>query len=91
MSRPDTTYSAAFGTPLAEEIDILREFRDEYLLTNELGQKFVAFYERHSPALAEFISEREAAKEVVRVALWPLVRIAEFIVGEDEKKGRLSL
>ncbi|MCL0030285.1 carboxypeptidase regulatory-like domain-containing protein, partial [Thermodesulfovibrionales bacterium] len=50
--------TAAFGTPLAEEIDILREFRDEYLLTNELGQKFVAFYNRHSPALAEFIAER---------------------------------
>ncbi|MCL0068911.1 S8 family serine peptidase [Thermodesulfovibrionales bacterium] len=73
--------TAALGTPLAEEIDILREFRDEYLLTNELGQKFVAFYERHSPALAEFIAEREWAKEVVRVALWPLVQIAEFIVG----------
>ncbi|MCL0066826.1 hypothetical protein M1N54_02940 [Thermodesulfovibrionales bacterium] len=70
---------------MAEEINILREFRDKYLLTNEVGQKFVAFYNRHSSALAEFIVEREAAKKVVRVALWPLVQIAEFIVGEDEK------
>ncbi|MCL0042706.1 PKD domain-containing protein, partial [Thermodesulfovibrionales bacterium] len=79
--------TAAFGTPLAEEIDILREFRDEYLLTNELGQRFVAFYNRHSPALAEFIAEREAAKKVVRVALWPLVKIVEFIVGEEREVG----
>ncbi|MCL0067112.1 carboxypeptidase-like regulatory domain-containing protein [Thermodesulfovibrionales bacterium] len=79
--------TAAFGTPLAEEIDILREFRDEHLLTNELGQKFVAFYNRHSPALAEFIAEREAAKKVVRVALWPLVKIVEFIVGEEREVG----
>ncbi|MCL0075061.1 PKD domain-containing protein, partial [Thermodesulfovibrionales bacterium] len=82
--------TAAFGTPLAEEIDILREFRDEYLLTNELGQRFVAFYNRHSPALAEFIAEREAAKKVVRVALWPLVKIVEFIVGEEREVGALK-
>ncbi|MCL0033803.1 S8 family serine peptidase, partial [Thermodesulfovibrionales bacterium] len=78
--------TAAFGTPLAEEIDILREFRDEYLLTNELGQKFVALYARHSPALAEFIAEREWAKEVVRVALWPLVKVMELIVREEQKE-----
>jgi uncharacterized repeat protein (TIGR02543 family) len=29
--------TAAYGTPMAEEIDILREFRDEYLLTNPAG------------------------------------------------------
>jgi len=29
--------TAAYGTPMAEEIGILREFRDEYLLTNPLG------------------------------------------------------
>jgi hypothetical protein len=28
--------TAAYSTPMAEEIQILREFRDEYLLTNSL-------------------------------------------------------
>ncbi|MCL0035581.1 hypothetical protein M1N00_02870 [Thermodesulfovibrionales bacterium] len=55
-------------------------------MTNELGQRFVAFYNRHSPALAEFIAEREAAKKVVRVALWPLVKVMELIVREEQKE-----
>jgi hypothetical protein len=30
--------TSAYGTPMAEEIQILREFRDEYLLTNRWGK-----------------------------------------------------
>jgi hypothetical protein len=54
------------------------------MVTNELGQKFVSLYYRHSPALAEYISDREWAKRLVRIALLPLVRIAEFILGGEE-------
>ncbi|MCL0033805.1 hypothetical protein M1M99_03250, partial [Thermodesulfovibrionales bacterium] len=42
------------------------------------------------PAFAEFIAEREAAKKVVRAALWPLVKIVEFIVGEEREVGALK-
>jgi hypothetical protein len=75
--------TAAFGTPLAEEVEILSRLRDEYLLTNEWGKRFVTFYYQHSPAVARFIREREWAKRAVRIALLPIVRIAEFIVGEE--------
>jgi subtilisin family serine protease len=81
-----TIATAAFGTPMAEEVEVLSRFRDRYLLTNELGRRFVSLYYRHSPTLAEFISEREWAKRLVRIALWPLVRVAKFIVGEEEKE-----
>jgi len=74
--------TAVYGTPMAEEVEVLSRFRDQYLLTNELGRRFVSLYYRHSPAMAEYISDREWAKRVVRIALLPLVRIAEFIVGE---------
>jgi hypothetical protein len=74
--------TAAFGTPMAEEVAVLKRFRDEYLLTNELGRRFVSLYYRHSPAMAEYISNREWAKRIIRITLSPLVRIAEFIVGE---------
>ncbi len=76
--------TAAFGTPMAEEVVVLSRFRDQYLLTNELGRRFVSLYYQHSPALAEYISDRQWAKRLVRGALWPLVRITEFIVGGEE-------
>ncbi len=76
--------TAVYGTPMAEDVEVLRRFRDQYMVTNELGQKFVSLYYRHSPALAEYISDREWAKRLVRIALLPLVRIAEFILGGEE-------
>ncbi|MCL0062180.1 hypothetical protein M1N62_04375 [Thermodesulfovibrionales bacterium] len=55
-------------------------------MTTELGQRLVAFYKRHSPVMAEFIAEREWAKEVVQAALWPLVKVMELIVREEQKE-----
>jgi hypothetical protein len=46
--------TAAYGTPMAGEIQILREFRDEYLLTSPVGQALVDIYYRVSPPIAEF-------------------------------------
>jgi len=63
--------TAAYGIPMAEEIGILREFRDEYLLTNPLGQALVGFYYRISPPVAEFITEHPSLKPIVRAALLP--------------------
>jgi len=61
--------TAAYGTPMAEEIQILREFRDEYLLTNPVGKALVDFYYRVSPPIAEFITEHPSLKPVVRAVL----------------------
>jgi len=65
--------TAAYGSPAAEEIEILREFRDVVLLPNRLGSKFVSFYYQTSPPIAEFISRHEALRTVVRVGLAPIV------------------
>jgi hypothetical protein len=72
--------TAAYGTPMAEEIEILREFRDEYLLTNPVGQAFVDFYYRVSPPMVEFINEHPSLKPVVRVGLLPAVAISTVAV-----------
>jgi hypothetical protein len=65
--------TAAYGTPMAEEIQIIRQFRDECLLTNPLGQALVDFYYGVSPAIAEFITEHPVLKPVVRAGLLPAV------------------
>jgi hypothetical protein len=59
--------TAAYGTDTAKEIDILREFRDEVLLPNSLSATLVSFYYRTSPPIADFISQHEVLRTVVRV------------------------
>ena len=72
--------TAAYGTPMAEEIQILREFRDEYLLTNPLGQALVDLYYKVSPPIAEFIAEHPGLKLVVRVGLVPAVAMSAVVI-----------
>ena len=72
--------TAGHGTPMAEEIQVLREFRDEYLLTNPLGQALVGVYYRFSPPMAEFITDHPGLKSVVRAASLPAVAIGTIVV-----------
>ena len=65
--------TAAYGSRLAPEVAMLREFRDRYLLTNGLGQAFVEWYYRVSPRAAAFIAEHESLKTAVRWGLAPIV------------------
>ena len=68
--------TAAYGTDTAKEIDILREFRDTVLLPNGLGARFVSFYYRTSPPVADFISQHEVLRTMVRVGfIDPIVKI----------------
>jgi len=72
--------TAAYGTPLAEEIQVLRQFRDEYLLTNPLGRLFVSLYYEGGPPVAEFIDDHPALKPMVRVGLLPAVAFSSMAV-----------
>ena len=72
--------TAAYGTPMAEEIGILRRFRDEYLLTNLVGATLVEFYYRVSPPIAEFITEHPSLKPIVRAGLLPAVAMSAVAV-----------
>jgi len=59
--------TAAYGTDTAKEIDTLRKFRDEVLLSNSLGAEFVSLYYKTSPPIADFISQHEILRTAVRV------------------------
>ena len=82
-SSPCFIATAAYGTPLASEIQILREFRDEYLLTNPLGQVFVDLYYRFSPPIANFITDHPSLKPVVRAGLLPVVATSTVVVNTN--------
>jgi len=72
--------TAAYGTPMAEEVQILREFRDEYLVTNPLGRAFVDFYYKVSPPIAQFITKHPSLKPIVRVGLVPALVMSTITV-----------
>ena len=68
--------TAAYGTDTAEQLDILREFRDAVLLPNSLGARFVSLYYKTSPPLADFISQYEVLRTAVRVGFVdPIVKM----------------
>ena len=72
--------TAAYGTSTAEEIDTLRAFRDEVLLQSSLGSQLVALYYEVSPPVADFISEHEGLRTLVRELLVdPVVWVVDAI------------
>ncbi|MFC1927138.1 CFI-box-CTERM domain-containing protein [Chloroflexota bacterium] len=71
--------TAAYGADTAQEIDILREFRDAVMLPNSLGAKFVSLYYEISPPIANFVSQHEVLRTAVRVAFVdPIIAILNW-------------
>lgn len=60
------------------EVGLLCDFRDNVLFKSELGTAFVNAYYKLSPPVADFISEHEGLKAAVRLALKPLIIVAEY-------------
>jgi hypothetical protein len=65
--------TAAYGSYLAGEVQVLRGFRDEYLLTNPAGSAFVHYYYEFSPPVADYIKSHATLKTAVRYMLTPVV------------------
>lgn len=72
--------TAAFGSPLAPYVETLRTFRDTFLLPTRAGQKFVEFYYRYSPPLAEVIARHDGLRAAVRWSLLPVVGLSYVAV-----------
>ncbi len=61
--------TAAYGTDAAEEINVLREFRDVVLLPNSFGAELVSLYYRNSPPIAKLLAGNEALRWLARECL----------------------
>ena len=72
--------TAAYGYYSAPQVQLLRDFRDRFLMTNAPGRVFVAWYYRYGPYGAAFIIAHPWCKPMVRLLLLPLVGGAMFLL-----------
>jgi len=68
--------TAAYGSRMAKEVNILRNFRDSVLLPHSIGKSLVEFYYRVSPPMADFIAKHDSLRAMVRVGLLPVVSVS---------------
>ncbi len=83
--------TAAYGTPMAKELDALRAVRDRALLTNPLGRLAVASYYAMSPPIARAVASDDRLRAGARALLAPIVDVAEAgLRAEAAVHGRAS-
>ena len=74
--------TAAYGSGLEEDVDMLRRFRDRFLRTHVTGELLVSGYYTFGPALARLIAPSDTARRAARASLAPIVEaIREFSPG----------
>ena len=69
--------TATFGSELAPQVQMLRELRDNQLLNTESGTTFINsfndFYYSFSPYIADYERENPIFKEMVKIAITPMI------------------
>ncbi len=83
--------TASYGLD-SGEVGALCAFRDDCLENSALGRAFIKAYYTVSPPIADFISESEPLKAVVRTALKPVVVVAQYALDDSIRaEGIVSL
>jgi peptide/nickel transport system substrate-binding protein len=82
--------TAAFGSELAPQVELLRNFRDNYILSTAAGSSFMnvfnTWYYSFSPYIADYEREQPWLKQITRISIYPLLGILQLA-----EKAYLSL
>jgi len=81
--------TAAFGSPLGRHVQVLRDFRNRYLLDNSTGKGFVSLYYRFGPFMADFIVKNVALRAAARVCLYPAFVGLRYIAPQSSRAGNI--
>lgn len=77
--------TVTYGSKLAPEVQFLRGFRDNLVLSTFAGSQFMqvfnAWYYSFSPETASFIAQEPIVKAVMRAVLYPLIGILHLSSG----------
>ena len=79
--------TAAYGTPLSEELAISCRFRDMVLAKRRWGRIATWIYYRLSPPIAERIGKHAFLRAVTRLWLGPAVRLAKWVESRSHDIG----
>jgi hypothetical protein len=71
--------TAAYGNYDDPGVQLLRDFRDRYLLKNRFGRFFVDTYYRYSPGLAGLVAKHKPIGVLARCNLMPLIGVSAVV------------
>ncbi len=87
--------TAAYGSEMAPQVQLLREIRDNQLMNTESGKSFMNtfndIYYSFSPTIADMERENPMFKEVVKIGLTPLLSSLAIMENADSESEVLGL
>ena len=87
--------TAAYGSELAPQVQMLREIRDNQLMNTESGKSFMAtfndIYYSFSPTIADMERESPMFKEIVKAGLTPMISTLSIMESAETESEVLGL
>ena len=87
--------TAAYGSELAPQVQMLREIRDNQLMNTESGSAFMAtfndIYYSFSPTIADMERESPVFKEIVKAGLTPMLSTLAIMENAETESEVLGL
>lgn len=74
--------TATYGSPLAPQVQLLRNLRDNRIMKTYVGWNFMvafnAWYYSFSPTVAQTITQHQVLQSAMKIVLYPLIAILQF-------------
>jgi hypothetical protein len=87
--------TAAYGSEMSPQVQLLREIRDNQLMNTEAGKSFMSgfneMYYSFSPTIADMERENPMFKEVVKLGLTPMLSSLAIMENADSESEVLGL